>query len=532
MTRTSVDITIPVLNEQGSLVSTLTTLAAHLDTQCPYDWCITVADNGSTDETFELATAFAAANPRTRVIRLEERGRGRALKQAWSTSTAEVVAYMDVDLSTGLEALRPLLDPVVDGRCELSIGSRLAPSAEIARTLQREVISRIYNLLARAFLHYGILDAQCGFKAIRTGLAHDLIPKIEDNGWFFDTELLALAHRSGARINEVPVRWVEDNDSRVKILKTATDDLKGIWRLWLDGRRSGTGGADRIPPAPRDAFSSPVVGGEGRGVDFDAYATIYDDTVDRSISFTGRDAAFYARRKVELLEEIVRPRLGSLQGLSLLDVGCGTGTTDRNFAPRVRKLHGVDVSEEMLDHARRTVPTAEFSWYDGEKLPFADESFDVVVAICVLHHVPVSKRFKMVSEMVRVARSKGVVAVFEHNPWNPLTRHAVNTCELDQNVVLLSSHHTVEFAQGRGRGGARTPPLPLLAAGRRYRLLSRPTPPARPPGRPVCRLGTAGLAQPAAPSALRRPLRPVRSVSLCHARSRQVDSIRLDTLVV
>ena len=243
-------------------MSSLTALAAHLDTQCTYDWCITVVDNGSTDETFELATAFAAVNQRTRVIRLEERGRGRALKQAWSTSTAEVVAYMDVDLSTGLESLRALIDPVVDGRCEVSIGSRLAPGAEIARTLQREVISRIYNKLARAFLHYRIVDAQCGFKAIRASVARDLIPKIEDNGWFFDTELLALAHRSGARINEVPVRWFEDDDSRVKIIKTATDDLKGIWRLWLDGRRNGTGGANRIPLAPDDAFSSPVV--EGR----------------------------------------------------------------------------------------------------------------------------------------------------------------------------------------------------------------------------------------------------------------------------
>jgi ubiquinone/menaquinone biosynthesis C-methylase UbiE len=445
VTATSVDITIPVLNEEGSLVSSLTTLAAHLDTQCTYDWCITVVDNGSTDETFELATAFAAVNQRTRVIRLEERGRGRALKQAWSTSTAEVVAYMDVDLSTGLESLRALLDPVVDGRCEVSIGSRLAPGAEIARTLQREVISRIYNKLARAFLHYRIVDAQCGFKAIRASVARDLIPKIEDNGWFFDTELLALAHRSGARINEVPVRWAEDDDSRVKIIKTATDDLKGIWRLWLDGRRNGTGGSNRIPLPPDDAFSSQVVGGEGRGVDFDEFATMYDDAVDRSVSFTGRDAAFYARRKAEILEEIVRPRLGSLQGLSLLDVGCGTGTTDRHFASRVRKLHGVDVSEEMLVHARRTVPKADFSWYDGEKLPFADETFDVVVAVCVLHHVPISKRFKMVSEMVRVTRSEGVVAIFEHNPFNPLTRHAVNTCELDQNVVLLSSHLAVEL---------------------------------------------------------------------------------------
>jgi ubiquinone/menaquinone biosynthesis C-methylase UbiE len=445
VTRTSVDITIPVLNEKGSLVSTLTTLAAHLDTQCPYDWCITVADNGSTDETFELATAFAAANPRTRVIRLEERGRGRALKQAWSTSTADVVAYMDVDLSTGLESLRPLLDPVVDDRCEVSIGSRLAPGAEIARTLQREVISRIYNLLARNFLHYGVVDAQCGFKAIRTSLARDLIPRIEDNGWFFDTELLALAHRSGARINEVPVRWVEDDDSRVNILTTATDDLKGIWRLWLDGRRNGTARPNRMPLGSHDVSLSPVEEEEDHSVAFDAHAASYDDAVDRSVSFTGRDAAFYARRKVELLEEIVRPRLGSLQGLSLLDVGCGTGTTDRQFAPRVRKLHGVDVSEEMLVHARRTVPAAEFSWYDGEKLPFADESFDVVVGICMIHHVPASERFRVVSEMVRVTRSEGVVAVFEHNPLNPLTRHAVNTCALDQNVVLLPSHRTVEL---------------------------------------------------------------------------------------
>ncbi len=445
MTRTSVDITIPVLNEEGSLVSTLTTLAAHLDTQCPYDWGITVADNGSTDGTFELATAFAAADPRTRVIRLEERGRGRALKQAWSTSTADIVVYMDVDLSTGLESLRPLLDPLIEDRCEVSVGSRLAPGAEIARTLQREVISRGYNVLARAFLHYGVVDAQCGFKAIRADLARELIPNIQDNGWFFDTELLALAYRSGARINEVPVRWIEDHDSRVKILKTATDDLKGIWRLWSDGRRDGTGGARRTPPATRDRSPSPAAEGVGSSVDFDTYAATYEDTVDRSVSFTGRDAAFFARRKVELLEEIVRPRLGSLQGLALLDVGCGTGTTDRHFVSRVRKLHGVDVSEEMLVQARRTVPTAEFSWYDGEKLPFADESFDVVVGICVLHHVPVSDRFNMVSEMVRVTRSEGVVAIFEHNPFNPLTRHAVNTCDLDHDAVLLPPKQAVEL---------------------------------------------------------------------------------------
>jgi ubiquinone/menaquinone biosynthesis C-methylase UbiE len=184
---------------------------------------------------------------------------------------------------------------------------------------------------------------------------------------------------------------------------------------------------------------------DGRGVEFDRYAKGYEDEVDGSVSFTGRNSAFYARRKVEILEEIVRQGLGPLQGLSLLDVGCGTGTTDQVLAPRVRRLHGVDVSEEMLIRAQQNVPEAQFSWYDGEKLPFDDGAFDIVVAICVLHHVPMSQRFKVVSEMVRVSRHEGVVAVFEHNPYNPLTRHAVSTCELDRDAVLLPPRETVEL---------------------------------------------------------------------------------------
>jgi ubiquinone/menaquinone biosynthesis C-methylase UbiE len=307
------------------------------------------------------------------------------------------------------------------------------------------MISRTYNRIARSFLHYDVVDAQCGFKAVRTSVARDLISRIEDNGWFFDTELLALAHRSGMRINEVAVRWVDDDDSRVKIAKTAVDDLKGIWRLWLDGKRDGTGSASSSPGCRHEGSSSLPAKEEPRGVDFDEFAKDYEDTVDRSVSFTGRDSAFFARRKVEILEDIVRPGLGSLQGLNILDVGCGTGTTARHLARRVRTLHGVDISEEMLVKAQRNVPKAKFDWYDGDKLPFSDETFDAVVAICVLHHVPVSKRLKLVSEMVRVTRSEGVVAIFEHNPYNPLTRHAVNTCELDDDAVLLPFRETVEL---------------------------------------------------------------------------------------
>ncbi|HEX3332966.1 MAG TPA: class I SAM-dependent methyltransferase [Acidimicrobiales bacterium] len=186
----------------------------------------------------------------------------------------------------------------------------------------------------------------------------------------------------------------------------------------------------------------------GRTVDFDRFAKGYEDDVDRSVSFTGRNAAFYARRKAEILEEIVRRGPGPLPGLSLLDVGCGTGTTDQVLAPRVRRLHGVDVSEEMLTQARRNLPEAQFSWYDGERLPFDDGTFDVVVAICVLHHVPVSQRSTVVGEMVRVTRREGVVAVFEHNPYNPLTRHAVNTCELDRDAVLLAPRESLALLRG------------------------------------------------------------------------------------
>lgn len=182
-------------------------------------------------------------------------------------------------------------------------------------------------------------------------------------------------------------------------------------------------------------------------VGFDRFASGYVEDVDRSVSFTGRDSAFYARRKVEVLEEIVLRGSRPLGALSLLDVGCGTGTTDQVLAPRVRSLHGVDVSAEMLVQARQNVPEAEFSWYDGATFPFDDGAFDVVVAICVFHHIPVAQRRQVASEMVRVTRPGGFVAVFEHNPYNPLTRHAVNTCELDRDAVLLPARETIELLQ-------------------------------------------------------------------------------------
>jgi ubiquinone/menaquinone biosynthesis C-methylase UbiE len=440
MTRSSIDITVPVLNEERAIGDSLTALVSYFSTHCPYEWYVTVVDNGSTDRTWNIADAFSRSDARLRTIRLDRAGRGGALKAAWSTSTADIVAYMDVDLSTDLDTLQPLLRPVVDDDCDLAIGSRLAPGALIDRSMRREVVSRLYNAITRSVLRYHIRDAQCGFKAMRASLAQELIPWIEDDGWFFDTELIYLAWRRGMRIREVPVRWVEDDDSRVRIVKTAVDDLRGIRRIRKDrdatlGKATAFVGTPNRPVGP---FSE-----EHDATDFDRFADAYEVAVDRSVSFTGKDSSFFAARKVEVIRDIVRRSVGPLEGVRALDVGCGTGSTDSFLAPLVGELHGADISEEMLERARQNVAQATFHWYDGEKLPFPEDSFDLAFAICVFHHIPPSRRFKVVSEMVRITRPDGVVAMFEHNPRNPLTRHAVNSCELDTDAVLLPAREAV-----------------------------------------------------------------------------------------
>src|SRR5437763_6208596 len=226
-----VEIAVPVYNEVGTLARSIVRLSAYLQHAFPFSVRVTIADNGSTDGTWEAALALAARFPEIRAVRLEEKGRGRALKAVWSTSDAKVLAYMDVDLSTDLSALLPLVAPLLSGHSDLAIGTRLSKSSRVVRGPKREVISRSYNLLLRGALATGVSDAQCGFKAIRADVAQRLLPLVEDTGWFFDTELLVLAERSGLRIHEVPVDWVDDPDSRVDIVETAKADLAGVARM-------------------------------------------------------------------------------------------------------------------------------------------------------------------------------------------------------------------------------------------------------------------------------------------------------------
>ena len=228
----SVEVVVPVYNEEQTLPQSILTLCSYLKTYLPYRWSVVIADNASTDNTLAVAEDLAATHhPYVSVLHLKEKGRGRALKAAWLTSKADIVAYMDVDLSTNLWSLLPLIAPLATGHSDVAIGSRLLRGARVTRQWKREVISRCYNLLIKAMFANGFSDAQCGFKALKRSVAQELLLEVEDGEWFFDTELLLLAEQRGYRISEVAVDWIEDLDSRVNISSTAIKDVKGLLRV-------------------------------------------------------------------------------------------------------------------------------------------------------------------------------------------------------------------------------------------------------------------------------------------------------------
>jgi putative flippase GtrA len=230
-----VDIIVPVHNEQHGLERSVRRLHRFLRDSFPFTWRIVIADNASTDGTPAIGAALADDLAGVSYLRLERKGRGRALRTAWARSDARVVAYMDVDLSTDLRALLPLVAPLLSKHSDVAIGTRLAHGARVVRGPKRELISRGYNVILRGVLRARFSDAQCGFKAVRREALDPLLDDIKDDGWFFDTELLVLAQRRGLRIHEVPVDWIDDPDSRVDIVSTAITDLKGVARLLVAG---------------------------------------------------------------------------------------------------------------------------------------------------------------------------------------------------------------------------------------------------------------------------------------------------------
>tara|TARA_B100001750_G_C15436927_1_gene561435 strand:+ start:424 stop:1167 length:744 start_codon:yes stop_codon:yes gene_type:complete len=231
----SVDIVIPVLNEENSLPGCVMELSGFLEEKLPNNpWRIVIADNGSTDNTSSVSDLLISKYPGVSYLHLPQKGRGRALRNAWMESNADLVGYMDVDLSTRLTAL-PLLIGSIEEGCDIAIGSRLRRGSKTKRTLKREIVSRSYNLLVKSLFWVPFADAQCGFKVMTKHAAKMIVPLVENNHWFFDTELLLIAAKNGFKICEMPVEWVEDKDSRVKILQTACEDLKGLLRLRFGG---------------------------------------------------------------------------------------------------------------------------------------------------------------------------------------------------------------------------------------------------------------------------------------------------------
>jgi glycosyltransferase involved in cell wall biosynthesis len=227
----SVDVVIPVLNEAHVLRKSVETVLDFLRARLRYRWTLILVDNGSTDATKDVAEALMKEHSEVKLIQLTQKGRGRALRSAWLQATADIVCYMDVDLSTGLDHLPALLSAVAHEGYDLSTGSRLMRQSQTTRSLYREVVSRVYNLLVKAMFSTRFSDAQCGFKAASRRAVETIVPKVEDQSWFFDTEFLVRAEKSGYRIKDIPVVWVEDIDSRVKIVQTGWEDLKGLVRV-------------------------------------------------------------------------------------------------------------------------------------------------------------------------------------------------------------------------------------------------------------------------------------------------------------
>ena len=232
----TIDVVIPVYNEERALPGSVAQTLAFCEAHPEHQWRIVIADNASVDRTLEVARGLEAQYAgRVVVLHIPVKGRGIALRTAWLTSAADVVAYMDVDLSTDLAHLPALVDPIARGEVDVAYGTRLHRDSRTNRSAKREFISRAYVFILRTVAGLRVTDAQCGFKAMSREAARALVPLVRDNAWFFDSELLLVAQENGYRLREVPVRWEEDADTRVRIVKTASEDLRGIWRLKRGG---------------------------------------------------------------------------------------------------------------------------------------------------------------------------------------------------------------------------------------------------------------------------------------------------------
>jgi glycosyltransferase involved in cell wall biosynthesis len=246
-----VDVVVPVYNEEVDLARNIPLLRDFLaGPSFPCSWRIIIGDNGSTDRTPEVSRQLADQYPgEVTYFQASGRGKGRVIKEAWLASDADIVSFMDVDLSTELDAFPALIRSITDEGCDLAIGSRAHPQSIVRRSWKRRLMTRVYNALIRAMFGTHFSDAQCGFKAASADAASRLLPLTEDLNWFLDTELLVIAEKAGYRIAEVPITWVEDEGTSVRLVSTISSDLAGLVRL----RRTRPWKAAPVPGAPTEA---------------------------------------------------------------------------------------------------------------------------------------------------------------------------------------------------------------------------------------------------------------------------------------
>jgi glycosyltransferase involved in cell wall biosynthesis len=231
----SVEIVVPIYNEAKELKTNILKLYTYLKKNLEgYNFHITIADNASTDSSLTIAQALSKKYKEIGYIHLDLKGRGRAVKEAWQKSQADILSYMDVDLSTDLTNFLPMIDSLIKRGYDIAIGSRLLPNSKVLdRPLKREILSRGYNILIKLLFQVHFSDAQCGFKAITSEAKRRLLAHIIDNAWFFDSELLIVGEKMGYRIYEQPVEWIDNPGSTVRVLRTVYGDLEGLFRLLI-----------------------------------------------------------------------------------------------------------------------------------------------------------------------------------------------------------------------------------------------------------------------------------------------------------
>jgi len=228
-----IDIVIPAYNEEQILEKNVDKLISFLKDNFGYkNYKVIIVDNGSTDNTFAISQKLEKRYSKVTCLHLNQKGRGNALKKVWLESEADVVSYMDADLSTDLEAIPELVNSIIIDGYDIAVGSRLLPTSRVKRSLLRKSLSYIYNILIKNIFGFKELsDAQCGFKALNKKVIKNVLPEVKNQNWFFDTELLILAQKNGFKIKYIPINWKDRPKTRVKIMDTIFEDIAGIWNL-------------------------------------------------------------------------------------------------------------------------------------------------------------------------------------------------------------------------------------------------------------------------------------------------------------